>query len=66
MIPKLPRVTLIDTLQEQTGKKSVNTYLTKRASNNFKNQFSDNEQIRQLGKYNPTHDEQKKKPRAML
>jgi len=65
MITKLPRVTPIGTLHEQTGKKSVNSYLTKIASNNFKNQFSENEQIQQLGQYNHTHDEQKQ-PRAML
>ena len=65
MITTLPRVTSIDTLHEQTGKKSVNSYLTKIASNNFKNQFNDNEQIRQLGQYNHTHDELKN-PRAML
>ena len=64
-ITKLPRVTPIDTLHEQTCKKSVNSYVTKTAFNYFKNQFSDNEQVRQLGQYNPTHDGHKK-PRALL
>jgi hypothetical protein len=50
MITKLLGVTPTDILHEQTAMETVGGYVTRTASKfYFKNQFSDNEQIRQLG-----------------
>ena len=66
MITKLPRVTPIDTLHDQTGMETVSRYVARTASKfYFKNQFSDNKQIKHLGHFNPTHDRYKM-PRALL
>jgi hypothetical protein len=57
MITKPPSVTPRDTLREQTGKETVSSYVTWTASKcHFKSQFSDDEQIRQLSHFIPTHD----------
>jgi len=57
MITKFPRVTPIDTLNERTGMESVSSYVTRTASKlYFINQFSNKEQIGQLGQFNSTHD----------
>ena len=63
MTTKFPRVTLIDTLYERTGTECVSSYVTRTAKKlYFTNQFSDKEQIRQLGQFNTTHDKHTSHP----
>jgi len=60
MITKLLGVTPADTLHQQTAVETVSSYVTKIASKfYFKNQFSDSEQMSQIGQFNPTHDKHK-------
>jgi len=60
MITKLLGVTPTDTLHQQTAMETVSSYVTRIASKiYFENQSSDNEQIRQLGQFNPTRDKHK-------
>ena len=57
MSTKLRRVTPIDTLRRHTAMETVSSYVTRIASKFYcKNKVSDNEQIRQLGQFSPTHD----------
>jgi hypothetical protein len=66
MITKLPRVTPIETLHEQTGIETIQTHVSRIAKKLYlKSQSSENPQIRQLGQYNPIHDKHKR-PRALL
>ena len=66
IITKLPRVTPIDTLHEQTGIETIQTHVSRIATKLYlKSQLSDNSQIRQLGQYNPIHDKHKR-PRTLL
>jgi hypothetical protein len=65
MSTKLQRVTPIDTLHRQAAMETVSSYVTRIASKFcFKIQFSDNEQIRPLGQFSPTHDKHER-PRAL-
>lgn len=66
IITKLPRVTPIETLHEQTGMETIQSYVSRIAKKLYrKSQISNNSQIRQLGQYNPIHDKHKRL-RALL
>jgi hypothetical protein len=66
IITKLPRVTPIVALHEQTGMETIQTHVSRIATKLYlKSQLSDNPQIRQLGQYKPIHDKHKR-PRALL
>jgi hypothetical protein len=57
IITKLPRVTPIDILHEQTGMETIKAHVSRLARKLYsKSQLSDNAHIRQLGQYNPIHD----------
>ena len=56
---------LIDTLHRQTAMETVSSYVSRIASKfNFKDQFGDSEQIRQLGQFSLNHDKHER-PRAL-
>jgi hypothetical protein len=66
IVTKLPRVTSIEILHDQTGMETIKSHVRKLARKlYFKSQYNENAQIRQLGQYDPIFDKHKG-PRALL